>query len=92
MKSGGIKAFAVASPTRNAAVPDVPTTTEAGLSEFQFSAWNALFAPAGTPKPVIEKLNAALAKALDDEAVRNRLIGLGADVATPRATQSAISD
>ena len=83
VKSGGIKAFAVASPTRNAAVPDVPTTTEAGLSEFQFSAWNALFAPAGTPKPVIEKLNAALAKALDDEAVRNRLTGLGADVATP---------
>ena len=83
VKSGGIKAFAVASPTRNAAVPGVPTTTEAGLSEFQFSAWNALFAPAGTPKPVIEKLNAALAKALDDEAVRNRLTGLGADVATP---------
>jgi tripartite-type tricarboxylate transporter receptor subunit TctC len=83
VKSGGIKAFAVASPVRNAAIPDVPTTAEAGLPEFRFSAWNALFAPAGTPKPVIEKLNAALAKALDDEAVRNRLLGLGADIATP---------
>jgi tripartite-type tricarboxylate transporter receptor subunit TctC len=83
VKSGGIKAFAVASPARNAAIPDVPTTAEAGLPEFQFSAWNALFAPAGTPKPVIEKLNVALAKALDDDAVRNRLTGIGADIATP---------
>jgi tripartite-type tricarboxylate transporter receptor subunit TctC len=83
VKSGGIKAFAVASPARNAAVPDVPTTVEAGLPDFQFSAWNALFAPTGTPKPVIEKLNAALAKALDDESVRDRLTGIGADITTP---------
>jgi len=83
VKSGGIKAFAVASPARNAAIPDVPTAAEAGLPEFQFSAWNALFAPAGTPKLVIEKLNVALAKALDDDAVRSRLAGIGADIATP---------
>lgn len=83
VKSGGIKAFAVASPARNAAIPDVPTSAEAGLPEFQFSAWNALFAPAGTPKPVIEKLNIALVEALDDETVRSRLAGIGADITTP---------
>ena len=60
------KAYAIATPKRNPALPDVPTTREAGLPEFQVSAWNALFAPKGTPKPVIDKLNTALGKALDD--------------------------
>ena len=82
-KAGTIKAFAIATPQRNPALPDVPTTTEAGLPDFQASAWNALFAPKGTPKPVIEKLEAALSKALDDEGVRKRLLALGSDIPGP---------
>ena len=58
----------------------MPTTKEAGLPAFQASAWNGLFAPKGTPKPVIDKLAAALDKALDDEATRKRLLDLGSDI------------
>jgi tripartite-type tricarboxylate transporter receptor subunit TctC len=78
--SGNIKALAIGTPERNPALPDVPTTIEAGLPEFQASAWNAVFAPKGTPKPVVDKLAAALDKALDDEAVRKRLLDLGSDI------------
>src|SRR2546428_12318773 len=48
--------------------------------EFQASAWNALFAPKGTPKPILDKLSEALDKALDDENVRKRLLELGCDI------------
>ena len=67
-------------PERNPSLPDVPTTKEAGLPEFEASAWNALFAPKGTPKPVVDKLSDALSKALDDEGVRKRLLDLGSDI------------
>jgi tripartite-type tricarboxylate transporter receptor subunit TctC len=75
--SGQIKAYGIGTPERNAALPDVPTTKEAGLPEFQAQAWNALFAPKGTPQPVLDKLNDALDKALDDEQTRKRLLELG---------------
>jgi tripartite-type tricarboxylate transporter receptor subunit TctC len=80
IQSGNIKAYAVGTPERNPALPNVPTTTEAGLPEFQVSAWNALFAPKGTPKPILDKLNAAAVQALDDENVRKRLLELGSDL------------
>ena len=69
-------------PERNPALPNLPTTKEAGLPEFQVSAWNALFAPKGTPKPILEKLNAAAVQALDDENVRKRLLELGSEIPT----------
>jgi len=72
-----IKAYAVATPERNPALPQVPTTAEAGLPAFQVQAWNAIFAPKGTPQPVIARLNAAAVKALDDETVRRSLLELG---------------
>ena len=50
------------------------------MPDFQVSAWNALFAPKGTPKPILDKLSAALDKALDDEATRKRLLELGSDI------------
>lgn len=84
VRSGNLKAFAIASSERSAALPGVPTTREAGLPEFQFSAWNAIFAPKSTPRPTIEKLNAALQKALDDDKVRARLTDIGADIAGPQ--------
>jgi tripartite-type tricarboxylate transporter receptor subunit TctC len=80
VKGGTIKAYAIATPQRNPALPDVPTTIEAGLPEYQASAWNALFAPKGTPQPIVEKLNAALNKALDDPNTRTRLLELGSDI------------
>ncbi|MEA2937160.1 MAG: hypothetical protein QOC56_664, partial [Alphaproteobacteria bacterium] len=67
---GTIKGYAVGTPERNPALPNLPTTKEAGLPEFQASAWNALFAPKGTPKPILDKLSAALDKALDDDYTR----------------------
>src|SRR5207248_3055967 len=53
VQGGTIKAYAIGTPERNSSLPDVPTSREAGLPEFQASAWNALFAPKGTPKPII---------------------------------------
>lgn len=78
IQGGAIKAYAIATDTRSPALPDVPTSTEAGLPEFKVSAWNALFAPKGTPKDVVAKLNDALNKALSDAATRKRLEDLGA--------------
>jgi tripartite-type tricarboxylate transporter receptor subunit TctC len=95
INGGTIKAYAVATPARNPSLPDVPTTAEAGLPAFQAQAWNAIFAPKGTPAPVIAKLNAAAAKALDDENVRKRLLDLGSEIPaaaerTPEALASLV--
>jgi tripartite-type tricarboxylate transporter receptor subunit TctC len=80
VKAGTIKAYAIGTPERNPALPDLPTSKEAGLPEFQASAWNALFAPKGSPKAAVEKLAAALDQALDDEGTRKRLLELGSDL------------
>jgi tripartite-type tricarboxylate transporter receptor subunit TctC len=80
IQGGTIKAYAIATAERNPALPNVPTTKEAGLPEFQVSAWNAIFAPKGTPKDVVAKLNDALVKALDDPNTRKRLLELGGDI------------
>ena len=77
VESSQIKAYAIGTPERSPALPNVPTTKEAGLPEFQAQAWNALFAPKGTPQPVLDKLTDALDKALDDEQTRKRLLELG---------------
>src|SRR3954452_7219177 len=83
INGGTIKAYAIATAERNPSLPDVPTTTEAGLPAFQAQAWNAIFAPKGTAADVVAKLNAAVVKALDDEGVRKRLLDLGS--VTPAA-------
>jgi tripartite-type tricarboxylate transporter receptor subunit TctC len=80
VQGGTIKAYAIGTEERNPALPNVPTSKEAGLPEFQASAWNALIAPKGTPAPIVAKLSAALDKALDDEATRKRLLELGSDI------------
>ena len=80
VQGGTIKAYAVGSLARNPALPSVPTAKEAGLPEFYASAWYALFAPKGTPEPILDKLTGALDRALDDDNVRKRLIDLGCDV------------
>jgi tripartite-type tricarboxylate transporter receptor subunit TctC len=80
VQGGTIKAYAIGTAERNPALPNVPTSKEGGLPDFEVSAWNALFAPKGTPKPILDKLSAALDKALDDEATRKRLLELGSDI------------
>ncbi|HEU4351319.1 MAG TPA: tripartite tricarboxylate transporter substrate-binding protein [Burkholderiales bacterium] len=77
IKGGSIKAYAIATAERSPALPDVPTTKEAGLPDYQVSAWNALFGPKGMPKDVAAKLNSTLVAALDDAATRKRLLDLG---------------
>ena len=77
VKGGNIKAYAIATAARSPALPDLPTTREAGLPEYQVSAWNALFAPKGTTREIAARLNEVLVKALDDDATRKRLLDLG---------------
>ena len=83
IQAGTIKGYAVASPKRNPALPNVPTTVEAGLPEYQATGWYALFAPKGIPVLAQMRLTAALDKALDDEGVRKRLADLGCDIPEP---------
>jgi tripartite-type tricarboxylate transporter receptor subunit TctC len=85
IQAGTIKAMAVALPERSPALPDVPTTKEAGLPEFQVTAWNAIFAPKGTPPEVVATLNKALLAALDDAGTKKRLLDLGADLSNVQA-------
>ena len=80
IQAGTIKAYAVGTAARNPALPNVPTSAEAGLPEFQASAWNAMFAPKGTPPAIVAKLNAALGKALDDKDTRKQLLDLGSEI------------
>jgi putative tricarboxylic transport membrane protein len=80
VQAGTVKAYAIGTAARSPTMPNVPTSKEAGLPEFQASAWNALFAPKGTPKPIVDKLTNALDNALDDQNVRQRLLDLGCDI------------
>ena len=89
INGGTIKAYAIATAERNPSLPNLPTTTEAGLPKYQASAWNAIFAPKGTPAPILAKLNAAVVKALDDENVRKRLLDLGSDIPKAEARSQA---
>jgi tripartite-type tricarboxylate transporter receptor subunit TctC len=75
----GAKALAVAGDHRLAAVPDAPTTTEAGFPQYKMSGWFALAAPHGTPKPILERLNRELVAAIKDPVVRDGFAKVGAE-------------
>ncbi len=93
INGGAIKAYAIATAERSPVLPNVPTTKEAGMPEYQVSAWNAVFAPKGTPKEVVAKLNAALSAALDDPATRKRLLDLGSVIPDQKGrTPEALAD
>ena len=94
---GEVKAYAVTSPERLANLPDVPTTAEAGLSDFTLGIWHGLYAPAGTPEPALAKLEAALQAAVADPTVGERFAELGtapatAGEATPAALEKLLVD
>jgi tripartite-type tricarboxylate transporter receptor subunit TctC len=80
IRGGKIKAYAVASASRLAAAPEIPTVDEAGLPGFYISVWHAIWVPKGTPKDVIAKLNASIVSALRDAGVRQRLADLGQEI------------
>ena len=80
VQSGTVKAYAIGSAKRSLILPNVPTSVEAGLPEFQASFWIALFAPKETPRPILDKLVDALDQALDDQVVRKRLLDIGSDI------------
>lgn len=86
-RAGRIKAYAVTAKSRLAAAPDIPTVDETGLPGFYFSRWHGLWAPAGTPRDIIEKLDSAVVDALADPTVRSRLGDLGQEI-YPREQQT----
>ncbi len=93
VKTGKLRAIAVSSPQRVASLPDVPTFIESGVADFTISSWVGLMAPARTPKPVIDKLNAELNAVLNDADVRARLdtLGITATPGTPAKFAEEIS-
>jgi tripartite-type tricarboxylate transporter receptor subunit TctC len=92
VRAGSLKAYAVASDTRSTLAPDIPTFAELGLPTLTFSNWYAFFAPKGTPKEVIDRLNAAAAQALADPLARSRLADLGVEIfPRDRQTPEALS-
>jgi putative tricarboxylic transport membrane protein len=91
IKADRIKVYGVTSKTRVPSLPNVPTMNEAGLANFEVVVWHGLYAPKGTPKPIIDKLDKALKAALKDETVKQRFAELGTEpVADNRATPEAL--
>ncbi len=87
VKAGKLKMLAVVSPKRISAMPDVPTMVELGYPELNIGSWQALYAPAKTPRPIVTKLHDTLMKTLRDSVVVDRLAGGGADVITSRSSE-----
>jgi tripartite-type tricarboxylate transporter receptor subunit TctC len=83
VRAGNLKALAIAAKKRSPMLPDVPTSYEQGLPEFDCAPFYGVFAPVGTPKPVVDRLVEALNKGLSEEAVQKRLADLGADMVEP---------
>ncbi len=79
VKTGKLRALGVSTIKRSAAFPDVPTVQEQGVADFEVDSWYAMFVPAKTPKPVIERLNKALNQVVADPEVRERLLGQGSE-------------
>ena len=79
INDGKVKALAVTTLDRSSAFADLPTMEQAGIDKFDLGTWFGVFATGGTPKPVVDKLNAAYVKALNDPAVRKNLLTMGSD-------------
>jgi tripartite-type tricarboxylate transporter receptor subunit TctC len=81
-RSGGARAYAVTAKERLASAPDIPTVDEAGLPGFHVSIWQGLWAPKGTPREIVARINAAVVEALADPAVQTRLKDIGQELPT----------
>jgi tripartite-type tricarboxylate transporter receptor subunit TctC len=82
IKSGRLRALALIAPQRSAALPDVLTVSEAGLNDFEVTTWYGVLAPAGTPRPIVGRLNAELVKIMHSADTRERLAGMATDPLT----------
>ncbi len=94
VKSGALRGLAVTTPTRSSAFPELPTLAESGLAGFDASTWGGILAPAGTPRDVVLKLNAAINEALRQDDVKTRLTAAGIELqsGTPERFASVIRD
>jgi tripartite-type tricarboxylate transporter receptor subunit TctC len=91
IKSGKVKVYGVTSKTRVPSLKDIPTLDEQGLKGFEVAVWHGIYAPKGTPKPVLDRLVASLQTALKDSNVKLRLADLGTEpVSQARATPEAL--
>ena len=81
IKAGTVKFYGVTTKNRIKALPDAPTLNEQGLKDFEVLVWHGIYAPKGTPKPILEKMNAAVRIALKDPDVLRRMADLGAEIA-----------
>ena len=91
IKAGRINAYGITTDKRVAALPDIPTMSEAGMPNFTVSVWHAMYAPKGTPQPIIDKLSKALQEALKDPNLKQRFADLGSEpVAQNLATPDAL--
>lgn len=89
IKEGKLRALAVPGAKRSPLLPDVPTVAEAGVPGFKYSVWTGIYLPRGTPKTIIDRLNAETAKAVADSAVRNRLLAIGLEPSSTTSDQLA---
>ncbi|GAA3443717.1 tripartite tricarboxylate transporter substrate-binding protein [Planomonospora venezuelensis] len=97
ISAGEVKAYAVTTPERVKSLPDLPTTTEAGLPQLQVSVWHGLYVPKGTPQDAVQKLTGALTTALADQKVVDQMAKLGtapvpAGDATPQAHRAKLEE
>ena len=79
VKSGKLKAIAVSTAKRSAAFPDVPTVQEGGVADFEVDSWYAMFVPAKTPRPIVDKLNKALNEVVSQPDIKDKLLGQGSE-------------
>jgi tripartite-type tricarboxylate transporter receptor subunit TctC len=79
IQSGKFRALATTGPKRSAELPDVPTVSEAGLKGYEIVSWQAIFAPAGTPAPIVNKLATEIGKIIREPEMRAKLAGLGVE-------------
>jgi tripartite-type tricarboxylate transporter receptor subunit TctC len=89
IRAGTVRALAVTGPRRSRLLPDVPTMAEIGLAEAEATSWGAVMAPAGTPAPAVERLNAVLVETLGTPAVQERLAQTGADAVSSTPAELA---
>jgi tripartite-type tricarboxylate transporter receptor subunit TctC len=82
IKAGRLRALAVVAPQRSSALPEVPTVAEAGLADFEVTTWYGVLVPAGTPRPVVARLNAELVKAMHAPEMQEKLAAMGTDPLT----------
>jgi tripartite-type tricarboxylate transporter receptor subunit TctC len=83
IKAGKLRALAVLAPQRSPTLPEVPTVAEAGLPDFDVTTWYGLLAPAGTPRPIVARLNAEIVRVMNAPELKERLAAMAAE---PRTT------